>query len=180
MKTVIGITGASGSIYALRLIKRLLDRGVEVAVIFTDNGRKVWQWELDEDLPQTVEVFDNKNLFAPMSSGSSDYDAMIVCPCSMGTLGKIANGISDNLLTRSADVMLKERKKLILVPREMPYNLQHLENMRKITLSGGIIIPASPAFYSKPGTIEQLVDTVIDKVISQLGFAPDYRWNGKV
>ncbi len=176
MKIVIGITGASGAIYAYRLIERLKQENVQPDVIFSENAKKVWQWELGDIVLDGVRVFDNKDFFAPMASGSAIYDSMVIAPCSMGSMAKIASGVSDNLLTRAADVMLKERRKLILVPREMPYSLTHIENMKKITLAGGIIIPASPSFYSRPQSITQLVDTVIDKILIQLGLPVNYHW----
>ncbi len=175
MKVFVGITGASGSIYALHLIKQLQLQGVEVCASFTEQGKQVWQWELgDKDLD--VKIYKNDDFMSPPASGASDIDAMVVCPCSMGTLAKIANGISDNLLVRAADVMLKERKKLVLVVREMPYNLTHIENMRKITLMGGVIVAASPSFYTRPRTIEDLINTVIEKVKKQLGLESSLHW----
>ena len=117
------------------------------------------------------------NFFAPMASGSAGYDAMIVCPCTMGTLGRIAAGVSSDLLTRAADVMLKERKKLILVPREAPFSLIHLNNMKLLTEAGAIICPASPSFYSKPATIEDVAMTVVDRVLALAGFdLESYAW----
>ncbi|MFC2138288.1 UbiX family flavin prenyltransferase, partial [Bacteroidota bacterium] len=114
--------------------------------------------------------YDVNDFFSPAASGSANYDAMIIIPCSMGTLGKIAHGTSDDLIIRAADVMLKEKRKLILVPRETPYNLIHIENMKLITLAGGIICPASPSFYSKPETINDLVDTIVERVLHLTGF----------
>ncbi len=175
MKVLVGITGASGSVYAYRLINQLKATGNKVCAVFTEAARQVWDWELGE-VNLDVKIYENNDFMTPPASGSSDIDAMVVCPCSMGTLGKIANGITDNLLVRAADVMLKERKKLILVVREMPYNLAHIENMRKITLMGGVILPASPSFYSRPATIEDLVDTVVEKVKKQLGLGSKIQW----
>ncbi len=172
MKLIVGITGASGAIYARRLLDRVVDFDVEVAVVFSDNAEVVWKQELGEEisLSHGIVQYNNKDFFAPFASGSSGYDAMVICPCSMGTLGRIATGISDSLITRAADVMLKESRKLILVPREMPYNLIHVDNMKRLILAGATIIPASPSFYSRPDTIVDLVDTVIDKIFLQLGF----------
>ncbi len=183
-KIVVGITGASGSIYAHRFITKLLsieNQFEEMAVILSETAKKVWAYELKDNFPKSNKIieFSNDNLFAPPASGSAGYDAMVVIPCSMGSLGKIANGISDSLLTRSADVMLKERRAILLVTRELPYSLIHLENMRTVTLAGGIVVPASPSFYSKPETIEELVDSVVDRVIGVLGFKIEsYTWKG--
>ena len=170
MKIIIGITGASGSIYAKNLIEILKKENFEISLVFTENGKKVWNYELPNyPISQlNLKIYDNNNLFAPFASGNSDYDALIIVPCSMGTLAKIANGISENLITRTADVMLKENKKLILVPREMPINIIHVENFKKILLAGGKIIPASPSFYSNPQNINDLVNTVIQKILNQL------------
>ena len=118
--------------------------------------------------------------FAPVASGSANYSAMVVIPCSMGTIGRIASGTSDNLIIRAADVMLKEKRKLIIVPRESPYNLIHLRNMETLLLAGAHIIPASPSFYSHPKTVDDVVSTIVDRVLSQLGYGEDlYEWNGK-
>jgi len=173
MKLVLGITGASGSIYAYRIIKLLSqnkDKISDLAVVFTDAAKQVWNHEID-DMPLDkipFNVYSNDNFFVPFASGSSDYDSMVVCPCSMGTMGKIANSIADNLLTRAADVMLKENRKLVIVPREMPFNLIHLDNMKKLKLAGAEICAASPSFYSKPENITQAVDTVIQKIFQLL------------
>jgi len=130
-----------------------------------------------EKLP--FKIFDKKDFNAPFASGSAKYKTMVVCPCSMGTMGRIAHGVSDDLLTRSADVILKERRKLILVARETPLSLIHIENMRTVTLAGGIICPATPSFYSKPKDFEALAATVVDRVIDLCGLEIDsYTWNG--
>lgn len=180
-KIAIAVSGASGSIYAQRLINKLAGMNqVQLAVVMSKQAPEVWKHELGEvpQLQAIATVFDIQNYQAPFASGSSTYEALVVCPCSMGTLGRIAHGISDNLISRAADVMLKERRKLICVVRETPYNLVHLENMKKLTEAGGIICPATPSFYSKPSTIEALVDTVVDRVIQLLGISMDtYRWN---
>jgi 4-hydroxy-3-polyprenylbenzoate decarboxylase len=181
-KIIIGITGASGAIYGKLLIDKLATLGEQIAgcgVIFSQNAKPVWKFELGasagEDLPFKTYRYDD--YFAPMASGSAGYDVMIVCPCTMGTLGRIASGVSSDLMTRAADVMLKERKKLILVTREAPYSLIHLNNMKLLTEAGAIICPASPSFYSKPATIEELVMTVVDRVLVLAGFGIDsYRW----
>jgi flavin prenyltransferase len=181
-KIVIGVTGASGAIYAKTLINSLnsIDNQIEeCGIVISENAKKVWEFELGsinyDEIP--YKIYTTNDFFAPFASGSSKFDIMIICPCSMGTIGRIANGISNDLLTRAADVMLKEKKKLILVTREMPLNLIHIENFKKLSLAGGIICPASPSFYSKPSTIEELLNTVIDKVLDLAGFdISSFRW----
>ncbi len=179
-KIVIAITGASGAIYAELLLKFLSKQeNIEVGVIMSDNAKTVWQHELNnENYSQFPFTFYHKNDFnAPFASGSAKYDTMIVIPCSMGTLGRIANGISNDLLTRAADVILKERRKLVLVARETPYNLIHINNMKAVTEAGGIICPATPSFYSQPTTIEAVAKTVVDRVIDLIGLdSKSYRW----
>ena len=181
-KIIVAITGASGSIYAERLLKRLaaLDELPEqIAVDLSDTAKEVWKHETGKNpkfLPPAKE-YDNKSFFAPFASGSAKFDTMIICPSSMGTIARIANGTSDDLIARAADVILKERRKLIIVPRETPYNLIHIRNMETLTLAGAIICPASPSFYSKPAGINELVDTVTDRIISLAGFETDtYKW----
>jgi flavin prenyltransferase len=174
MKLVVAITGASGSIYAKTLLARLValnDQLADVAVIFSDKGRDVWEYEIGSK-PEIIpfRIYNRDDFYAPFASGSAGYDALIVCPCSMGTLGRIAHGVSDDLVTRTADVMLKERRKLILVTRECPLSLIHINNMKLVTEAGGIICPASPSFYSKPQSIEELVGTVSDRVLQLAGF----------
>ncbi len=169
-KIIIGVTGASGAVYAKTLFEKLatLENHFEkIDVVFSDNAKEVWKYELGTDPEQLVpfKIYSSNDFFAPFASGSAGYDIMIICPCSMGTLGRIANGISDNLITRASDVILKEKKKLILVPREMPFNLIHINNMKIITDAGGIICPAIPSFYNKPASIENLVNTVVDRVL---------------
>ncbi len=184
-KIALAITGASGSIYARLLLKKLeqlKDQITELSLIMTDNAKQVWQTELGDDHYNNypARYFSTKDFTAPFASGSAKYDAMIVVPCSMGTLGRIASGVSNDLITRGADVMLKERKKLILVIRDTPYNLVHIRNMETVTLAGGIICPASPSFYSKPQTIEQAAATVVDRVIDLAGFDNiSFRWGSK-
>jgi 4-hydroxy-3-polyprenylbenzoate decarboxylase len=181
-RVVFAITGASGSIYAQRMLEKLIqlqDQLQEIALIFSEAGKQVWNYELEAALPESnkISLFENSNFFAPPASGSAGYDAMVVVPCTAGTLGRIANGTSNDLIARSADVMLKERKPLVLVLRESPYNLIHIDNMRTVTLAGGIVFPASPSFYSKPKDINELVDTVVDRVIGMLGFdVGGYKW----
>jgi 4-hydroxy-3-polyprenylbenzoate decarboxylase len=181
-KIAVAITGASGSIYAKLLLQKLeqLKRQItELSLVMTDNAKQVWQTELGDDNYNKfpARYFSTKDFTAPFASGSAKYDAMIIVPCSMGTLGRIASGTSNDLITRGADVMLKERKKLILVVRDTPYNLIHIRNMETVTLAGGIICPASPSFYSKPQTIEQAAATVVDRVIDLAGLEnSSFRW----
>ena len=167
---ILGVTGASGAIYAMRTAMHLKRLGHEVSLIVTAPGREVVEYEGQKALFDYVDsVFNVDDFFAECASGSADYAGLAVVPCSMGTLGRIAAGTSDNLLVRSADVCLKERRPLVIVPREMPYNLIHLENMERVTRAGAVVIPASPQFYSKPASIEDLVDTVVAKVLKHLG-----------
>lgn len=185
MKIAVGITGASGSLYAKVLLDRLAaanDQWSEAGIVMSANAKQVWEHELDDKAytGYPFHFYDKKDFTAPFASGSAKYDALIICPCSMGMLGRIASGISNDLLTRSADVMLKERKKLILVIRDTPYNLIHIRNMETVTLAGGIICPASPSFYSKPKSFEELAATVIDRVLDLAGFSiQSYRWGEK-
>ena len=167
---VLGVTGASGAIYATRTAMYLKKFGHSVSLIVTAPGRDVVKFEGQETLYGFADkVYDVEDFFAECASGSADYAGMAVVPCSMGTLGRIAAGTSDNLLVRTADVCLKERRSLVIVPREMPYNLIHIENMARVTRAGAVVIPASPQFYSKPASIEELVDTVVAKVLKHLG-----------
>lgn len=181
-KIAVAITGASGAIYAKLLLEKLValkEQCVEVSVVMSDNAKFVWRTEIgDETFEEFPFRYFSKNDFtAPFASGSAGYDALIVVPCSMGTLGRIAAGISNDLTTRGADVMLKERKRLILVVRETPYNLVHIKNMETVTLAGGVICPATPSFYSQPKTIEEAAMTVVDRVIDLVGLDnSSYRW----
>jgi 4-hydroxy-3-polyprenylbenzoate decarboxylase len=181
-KIILAITGASGSIYALKLLEKLSALKAppaEVAIVISDTAKEIWEYETGQKFfPEPpARVYENNNFFAPFASGSSTYGTMIICPASMGTMGRIANGVSDDLISRAADVMLKERRKLILVPRETPYNLIHIKNMETLTLAGAIICPACPSFYSKPQTIDDLVLTVVNRIISLAGFEDDsYHW----
>lgn len=171
---ILGITGASGAIYATRTAMYLKRFNHEISAIATKPGKEVLTYENQNSFFDYCDrIFDIDDFFAECSSGSSDYAGMAVVPCSMGTLGRIASGTSDNLLIRSADVCLKEKRKLIIVPREMPYNLIHIENMEKVVRAGAIVIPASPQFYSKPKTLEELVDTVVVKILKHLGIAQE-------
>ena len=181
-KIIHGITGASGSIYAKLLLEKLFtlkDRPSEIAVVFSDTAKKIWENETGGKYKavKPVRIYENDNYHAPFASGSSIYDTMIICPASMGIIGRIANGTSDDLICRAADVILKERRKLIIVPREAPFNLIHLRNMETLTLAGAIICPASPSFYSKPETINDLAMTIVERILSLAGFEADtYRW----
>jgi 4-hydroxy-3-polyprenylbenzoate decarboxylase len=181
-KIAVAVTGASGSIYAKVLLQKLAalkEQIAELSVVITDNAKEVWRTELgDESYDQTeARNFHTKDFSAPFASGSAKYDALVIVPCSMGTLGRIAAGMSNDLITRSADVMLKERKKLICVIRDAPYNLVHIRNMETVTLAGGIVCPASPSFYSKPQTFEELAATVVDRVIDLAGLQNNsFRW----
>jgi flavin prenyltransferase len=173
-KIIVGITGASGSIYAhllLEKLRNLQEQLAEVAVVVSDTAEKVWPFELP-DIPLDTAPFKRyspDNFFAPLASGSAGYDAMIIVPCSVGTLGRIAAGTAADLITRAADVMLKERKKLILVVRETPFSRIHLQNMLTVTDAGGIICPASPGFYHNPKTISDLCRPVVARALDLAG-----------
>ena len=182
MKIAVAITGASGSIYVHLLLQKLQKMKAEieeVSLVWSDNAKTVWEEELGQKNYHYPEfkVWEKNNFYAPFASGSADYDVLIICPCSMGTLGRIAGGISDNLITRAADVMLKENRKLICVIREMPYNLIHINNMKTVLEAGGIICPASPSFYHRPKTIEEAAQTVVDRVINLAGLKSNgFKW----
>ena len=181
-KIAVAVTGASGSIYAKVLLERLQllkDQVDEVSIVWSDNAFTVWQHELGDESYRVFpfKTWEKNNFYAPFASGSSSYSALIICPCSMGMLGRIAGGISNDLVTRAADVMLKERRKLICVVRETPYNLIHLRNMTTVTEAGGIICPATPSFYSNPVTPEEIAYTVIQRVLQLAGLnAGGYKW----
>jgi len=184
-KIAIAITGASGAIYAKVLLDKLnlvSDQLSDIGIVMSDNAKFVWEEELGnkeyKNLP--FQLYKKQDFTAPFASGSANYDALIICPCSMGTMGRIASGVSNDLITRAADVMLKERKKLIVVIREAPYNLIHINNMKIITESGGIICPASPSFYSHPRTFEDLAATVIDRLLGLCDLRINsFRWGIK-
>ena len=181
-KIVIAITGASGAVYAADLLEKLgkiSDQWSELGVVMTENAKLVWQTELGNDNWKTVpgKTFSTTDFMAPFASGSGKYDTMIIVPCSMGTLGRIASGMSNDLITRAADVILKEKRKLICVVRETPYNLIHIGNMETVTLAGGIICPATPSFYSVPKTMQELTATVTDRILDLAGFEiKSFRW----
>jgi flavin prenyltransferase len=187
-KIVLAIGGSSGAIYAKVLIdklKNLQSQTAAVGIVMSDNARYNWAYELGipfnrQDLPEHFTFYEKMDFMAPFASGSAKYDTMIVCPCSMGLMARIATGISNDLVTRAADVVLKERRRLILVPRDTPLSIIHINNMKTITEAGGIICPASPSFYSKPQTFEELAATVVDRVLDLAGFDMDtYRWGDK-
>jgi flavin prenyltransferase len=177
-RIVVAVAGASGSIYAQRLLARLAVASLaEVAVVFSHNAKQIWAQEIG-DLPSLpFRTYDERDFTAPFASGSSRFRKMVIVPCSTGTLARIATGATDNLITRGAEVMLKERRQLICVLREAPYSLIHLDNMRAVTMAGGIICPATPSFYSRPASIEAVVDTVVFRVLDLLGIANESkRW----
>jgi len=184
-KIVVAATGASGALYAKLVIEKLLqlkDQWQELSVVMSNNAKQIWKEELDNEEYKNyaVKFFEKNDFNAPFASGSAQYNIMIIVPCSMGTLGRIAHGISDDLITRAADVILKERRKLILVVRETPYSLVHIKNMETITLAGGIVCPATPSFYSKPKTIEALASTIIDRVLDIAGLnLKTFRWGSE-
>lgn len=184
-KIVLAITGASGSIYPKLLIEKLLTinkQWQELAVVMTENAKQVWFTELGNDdyTRYPVKFYSTMDFMAPFASGSGQYNTMIIAPCSMGTLGRIATGISSDLITRAADVVLKERRKLICMIRDTPYNLIHIRNMETVTLAGGIICPATPSFYSKPTTLEELAATVVDRVLDLAGLkVTTFRWGAE-
>lgn len=184
-KLVVAITGASGSIYARQLLQKLhflKEQWDELAVVMTDNAKEVWATELNDESYRDYNTYmvSNKDFSAPFASGSGNFGTMIIIPCSMGTLGRMASGTSTDLITRAADVVLKERRKLICVVRETPYHLIHIRNMETLTLAGGIICPATPSFYSNPVTIEDVAATVVDRVLDLAGFdIQTFRWGVK-
>ena len=181
-KIVVAITGASGSIYARLILEKLTALQAQwsaVSVVMTENAREVWRTELGNDSYNqfSFPVFSQRDFHAPFASGSGKYNTMIIVPCSMGTLGRIASGASTDLITRAADVVLKERRRLICVIRDTPYNLIHIRNMETLTLAGAIICPATPSFYSLPATIDEVAATVVDRVLDLAGLdISTFRW----
>jgi flavin prenyltransferase len=177
LKLVVGVGGASGSAYAGRLLqalKRAPAGTIEIALVMSPTARQVWAVEVgpwsEKDVRDLgVRVFDARDFHAPFASGSAGWQAMVVIPCSMGQLARIAHGMSEDLIGRAADVMLKERRKLVLVTRETPLSLIHIENMRLVTMAGAVVLPASPSFYGKPQTIDDCLDTVVGRVLDQVG-----------
>jgi len=179
-KIVIGIAGSSGALYAQSLLDKLSKiKNIEGGVVMSENA--VINWELEVG-PFDASVYpftfyDKRDFNAPFASGSAQYRTMVICPCSMGVLGRVASGVSDDLMSRAADVILKERRKLILVTRETPLSLIHINNMKTVTEAGGIILPATPSFYSNPITIDEVVSTVTDRIVDMIGLDIDtYRW----
>ena len=181
MRVIVGVSGASGAIYAQRVIDALLQSGVEVSLVFSRNGRLVWEHEVGTD-PRDLAVitYGGTDMTAPIASGSAQFDAMVVVPCSSGSLGRIAHGLSTNLIGRAADVMLKERRKLVLVLRESPYSLPVIKNMAAATEAGAVVLPASPSFYSMPADTDELLNTVVARILDQLGVTNTVspRWEG--
>jgi flavin prenyltransferase len=196
-RILVGVTGASGSLYASRLIEELSTRAEMVYLVLTENGRAVAEHELDPKSKSVLlqilkdpkkapsdhnmRLFDCRDLFAPIASGTNTVDAMVIVPCSMGTMARIAQGISGNLLERSADVVLKQRRQLVICPRESPFNRIHLKNMLELSDAGAEVLPLMPGFYHKPKSMEDLVDFCVGRILDQLGFDHDlYKpWNNR-
>ena len=182
MKVIVAITGASGAIYARQCLEKLLEAAEvdEIALVVSDMGREVMAYE-GVELPESDKIvrYANDDMFSPVASGSAKWDAMVVVPASMGSVGRIASGVSLSLIERAADVMLKERRRLVVVVRETPYSLIHLRNMTTLTEAGAIVVPASPSFYSHPSTIEEVCMTVVERIVALLGIEqPHYVWHG--
>ncbi|SKA87874.1 4-hydroxy-3-polyprenylbenzoate decarboxylase [Caloramator quimbayensis] len=176
-KYIVGITGASGSIYGIRAAEELLKQNNEVYLTITDNGKKVMSYETGYEVGDIIEklknigkinLCNNNDLFEPIASGSFKVEGMVVAPCSMSAAGRMANGISLNLLDRAADVCIKEKRKLILVPREAPLSNIHLENMLKLSKSGAVILPASPGFYIKPQSVDDMINFIVSRILDSL------------
>lgn len=186
MRIIVGITGGSGAVYALALLKCLRELHVETHLVVSDMGVRVMEHECGvtlEELRACADVFhENRNLGASIASGSFQTDGMVVVPCSMKTLSAVASGFSDTLLARAADVCIKERRRLVMVVRETPYNPIHLENMLKLSHTGAVILPASPAFYNQPQTIGDIVKFMLGKILDQLNIEHELctRWNGEL
>ena len=184
-KIIVAITGASGAIYANLLLDNLMqikDQWSEIGIIISDNAKQIWETELNNDSYKNypASYYNKYDFNAPFASGSAQYNIMLVVPCSMGTLGRIAAGVSDDLITRAADVILKEKRKLILAIRDTPYNLIHIKNMETVTLTGGIICPATPSFYSKPSSVNEVAETVVNRIIDLAGLQKQsFRWGKK-
>ncbi len=184
-KLAIAVTGASGSVYAkvlLDKISKIKEQFSEVSLVFSDNAKTVWQFELQNKAYEnySFKTYGKNDFMSPIASGSAKYTTLIICPCSMGTMARIASGVSNDLITRAADVMLKERRKLILITRDAPLSLIHINNMKTVTEAGGIICPASPSFYSLPKTFEELAATIVDRVLDLAGIENDgYRWGSR-
>jgi flavin prenyltransferase len=182
MKIVIAATGASGSIYLQRLLEQIDCAAHEIHLVMSAHAGQVAKQELDDfKIPPNVSQHSENELNVPFVSGSARFDAMVIVPCSMATLGRIASGSSDSALLRAADVFLKERRKLILVPRETPWNLIHARNVVTLLEAGAIVLPAIPSFYSRPGSVTAIVDTVVWRILDQIGLPNPraYRWAEK-
>lgn len=180
MKLVIAATGASGSIYLQRLLDQLDAQKHEIHLVFSEPARQVIEGELGKlRIPDDIREHDDRNMNVPFVSGSARFDAMVIVPCSMGTMGRIAAGTSDSVILRAADVFLKERRKLILVPRETPWNLIHARNAVTLLEAGALLLPANPSFYNRPATVEAMADTVVSRILDQLGVENfgAFRWN---
>ena len=180
-KIVVGISGASGAPYARRLLEVLSARDeIEVAVCISETAPEVWALECGGDLREAVKlpIWGARDYRAPFASGSAGYRAMVIVPCSMGTAARVAHGISDTLLTRAADVMLKEGRKLVVVPRETPLGVVHLENLTRLARAGAIVLPAMPSFYGRPASLADAIDTVVGRALDHLGVEHDLvrRW----
>ena len=180
MKVVVAVTGASGGVYARKCLEQLLQAAEveQIALILSDMAVKVLEFE-GVELPQDerIALYSNDDMFAPAASGSAGYDAMVVVPASMGSVGRIASGVSSSLIERAADVMLKERRKLIVVVRETPYSLIHLRNMTTLTEAGAVVLPASPSFYSHPKSLDDAIMTVVERIIAHVGVSqPHFEW----
>ncbi|MBI3892606.1 MAG: UbiX family flavin prenyltransferase [Candidatus Wallbacteria bacterium] len=185
MRILLGITGASGSVYARRLLGFLAERGIETHCALSSAARVTWRWELGGEPEEAltgspcVRLYGEDDLMSPMASGSFRHDGMAIVPCSMRTLGALAGGIAQNLVQRAAEVCLKERRKLVLVVRESPYSLTHLENMVRVTQAGAVVLPASPGFYHRPRTMDDLVDFIVSRALDHLGIGNELirRWD---
>lgn len=184
MRLVIGISGSSGSIYGVNLVKVCEKMNIETDLIVSPAAEKIMSFEIEENVEEIHRIatrcFDYDDLGAPISSGSIKTDGMVIAPCSMKTVGSIANGITDNLITRAADVVLKENRKLVLVPRETPLNTIHLQNLEKLSRTDTVILPAMPGFYHNPQSINDLVDFILGKILDQFEIEHDLyeSWKG--
>lgn len=168
-KIVVAISGASGAIYAKRLLDHLRKTPATVAIVMSDHARQIWDAEVGTNIrTYDYRIYDKTDFNAPFASGSNVWDALAIVPCSMGMLGRIVHGFSDDLIARAADVFMKERRQIIVMPRETPFNLIHIENMKLATLAGITVMPASPSFYSGAKTLEEAVDTVVHRVLDHL------------
>ncbi|MEM1157354.1 MAG: UbiX family flavin prenyltransferase [Verrucomicrobiota bacterium] len=182
MKLVVAITGASGSIYAQRLLHNLADSAQveEAHLVFSSHAQEVAECEINGyDIPDLFQIHDDRSMQVPFVSGSSRVQACVIVPCSMGTLGRIAYGYSDSVITRTADVFMKERRNLIIVPRETPWNLIQARNVVSVMEAGAMVLPAIPSFYGRPQTLEDVADTVVARILDHLGVEHDLvkRWN---